>query len=227
MRISRIRLSDRVSSCSPTAAGSYPTAFAAAYRSSALPSALSGYVRRRRPRGPRVNLPHSTHFLSDSELRPLRSTIITRFNATTGRSATQGNPVYPSRASGWGLSPRRLELPVLTLPSFAHMPAPIPRCSCSVLSLLASQADGGLRLFRTGSAVTLPVSRLARRSIFILACVLVDPATAGPFPPEASCSAVASSSRSGYFRLEQQLPGGLSSSRWKSAFFPRRTRNLG
>ena len=141
-----------------------------------MPSALSGYVRRRRPRGPRVNLPHSTHFLSDSELRPLRSTIITRFNATTGRSATQGNPVYPSRASGWGLSPRRLELPVLTLPSFAHMPAPIPRCSCSVLSLLASQADGGLRLFRTGSAVTLPVSRLARRSIFILACVLADPA---------------------------------------------------
>jgi hypothetical protein len=45
--------------------------------------------------------------------------------------------------------------------------------------------------------------------------------------PEASCSAVTSSSRSGYFRLEQQLPGGLSSSHWKSAFFSRRTLILG
>jgi hypothetical protein len=142
-------------------------------------------------------------------LRPLRSTIITRFDATTSLSATQGDPACPSRASGWGLSPRRLGLPVLTLPSFAHMPAPIPRCSCLVLLLLASQADSGLRLIRTGSAVTLPVSRLARRSVFILACVLVDPATAGSFTPEASCSAVTSSSRSGYFRLEQQLPGGF------------------
>ena len=98
---------------------------------------------------------------------------------------------------------------------------------CLVLLLLASQTDGGLRLIRTGSAVTLPVSRLARRSIFILAGVLADPATAEPFTPEASCSAVTSSSRPGYFRLEQQLPGGLSSSHWKSAFFPRRVRNLG
>jgi len=78
---------------------------------------------------------------------------------------------------------------------FAHLPAPIPRCSCLVLLLLASQTDGGLRLIRTGSAVTLPVSRLARRSIFILAGVLADPATAEPFTPEASCSAVTSSSR--------------------------------
>ena len=145
--------------------------------------------------------------------------IITRFDATTDLSATRTDPACPSRASSWGLAPRRLGLPVFTLPSFAHMPAPIPRCSCSVLLLLASQTDGGLRLIRTGSAVTLPVSRLARRSVFILACVLADPATAEPFTPEASYPAVASSARSGYFRLEQQLPGGLSSSHWKSAFF--------
>ena len=125
-----------------------------------------------------------------------------------------------------GLSPRSLGLPVLTLPSFAHMPAPIPRCFCLVLLLLASQSDGGLRLIRTGSAVTLPVSRLARHSIFILACMLVDPLS-GSFAPEASCPTVTGSSRSGYFRLEQQLPGGLASSHWKSAFFPRRTRNAG
>jgi hypothetical protein len=48
-----------------------------------------------------------------------------------------------------------------------------------------------------------------------------------PFPPEASYPAVTSSSRSGCFRLEQQLPGGLSSSHWKSAFFSRRARILG
>jgi hypothetical protein len=58
----------------------------------------------------------------------------------------------------------------------------------------------------------LPVSRLARRSIFILACALADPAIAESFAPEASCPAIASNSRPGYFRLEQQLPGGLSSS---------------
>jgi hypothetical protein len=55
---------------------------------------------------------------------------------------------------------------------------------CLVLLLLASQTDGGFRLIRTGLAVTLPVSRLARRSIFILAYVLADPATTEPFTPE-------------------------------------------
>ena len=190
-------------------------------------NAQSGLLDYRAPMGSRVNLPHSPHFLSDSELRPLCSTIVTRFTATTGLSATRADPACPSRASGWGLSPRLLGLPVLPLPSFAHMPAPIPRCFCLVLLLLASQSDGGLRLFRTGSAVTLPVSRLARRSIFILACVLADPAIAESFAPEASRPAIASSSRPGYFRLEQQLPGGLSSSHWKSAFFPRRAQNNG
>ena len=190
-------------------------------------SALSEYVRCRYPRGPRVNRPHSTHFLSDSEPRSLRFTISTRFRATTDLSVTRDDPAYPSRASSWGLSHRRLGLPVLTLPSFAHMPAPIPRCFRSVFLLLTSRTDGGLCLIRTSSAVTLPVSRLARRSIFILACVLADPATAGPFTPEASCHAVTSSPCSGCFRLEQQLPGGLSSSHWKSAFFPRRARNSG
>jgi hypothetical protein len=63
--------------------------------------------------------------------------------------------------------------------------------------------------------------------IFIMVYVLADPASAGPFAPEASCSAVASSSRSGYFRLEQQLPGGLSSSHWINAPFSRRTRKSG
>jgi hypothetical protein len=112
----RIRLSDRVSSCSPAQARLAPHCFAAAYRNSVPSRALLGYVRRRCPWGPRVNLPPSTHFLSDSEPRSLRSTIVTRFDATTDLSATRTGPACPSRASGWGLSPRRLGLPVLTLP---------------------------------------------------------------------------------------------------------------
>ena len=47
------------------------------------------------------------------------------------------------------------------------MPSPIPRCSSAVLLSLASHRDGGLRLFRTSSAFTLPFSRLARRSLML------------------------------------------------------------
>ena len=55
---------------------------------------------------PRVNLPHSTHFLSGSEPRSIRSTIVTRFNATTDLSAIPAGPACPSRASGWALVPQ-------------------------------------------------------------------------------------------------------------------------
>ena len=84
-------------------------------------NAQSGLLDYRAPMGSRVNLPHSPHFLSDSELRPLCSTIVTRFTATTGLSATRADPACPSRASGWGLSPRLLGLPVLPL-------LPLPTC---------------------------------------------------------------------------------------------------
>src|SRR3546814_15600563 len=47
------------------------------------------------------------------------------------------------------------------------MPSPLPRCSSAVLLSLASHRDGGLRLFRTSSAFTLPFSRLARRSLIL------------------------------------------------------------
>jgi hypothetical protein len=52
--------------------------------------------------------------------------------------------------------------------------------------------------------------------IHISTCVLADPPT-GPLAPEASTAAVTSSDLSGCFRLEQQLPGGLSSSHWSNA----------
>ena len=63
--------------------------------------------------------------------------------------------------------------------------------------------------------------------IFIMVYVLTDPATAGPFALKASCSAVTSGPRSDCFRLEQQLPGGISSSHLINAPFSRRTRNSG
>jgi hypothetical protein len=63
--------------------------------------------------------------------------------------------------------------------------------------------------------------------IFIMVYVLADPATAGSFASKASCSAVTSGPRSDYFRLEQHLPGGISSSHWINAPFSRRTQESG
>ena len=63
--------------------------------------------------------------------------------------------------------------------------------------------------------------------ISIMVYVLADPTTAGPFTSEASCSAVTSGPRPDCFRLEQQLPGGISSSHWINAPFSRRTQKAG
>jgi hypothetical protein len=65
--------------------------------------------------------------------------------------------------------------PMLTACSSTYMPAPLPRCSSKMLFTLSSPGNFGLRLTRTVSAFTLGFSRLARRSIFILACTLADP----------------------------------------------------
>jgi hypothetical protein len=52
-----------------------------------------------------------------------------------------------------------------------------------------------------------------------MACVLADLTYARPFAPGASCLAVTSNPRPDCFRLEQQLPGGISSSHWINAPF--------
>jgi hypothetical protein len=65
--------------------------------------------------------------------------------------------------------------PMLTACSSTYLPAPLPRCSSKMLFTLSSPGNFGLRLTRTVSAFTLGFSRLARRSIFILACTLADP----------------------------------------------------
>ena len=63
--------------------------------------------------------------------------------------------------------------PVLTRESFARMSTSLPRRLGPVRMLLASWTNGGLRPFIAGSALTLAVSRPARRSLmFQPACSL-------------------------------------------------------
>src|SRR5689334_19479085 len=65
---------------------------------------------------------------------------------------------------------------MLTRGSFARIPSPIPRCPQPARLMLACRSDVGLRLFRTGSAATLPVSRLAQCSCSLgSACSLIPP----------------------------------------------------
>ena len=110
------------------------------------------------------------------ELRSLRSTIITRFFATTDLSDPQGGPapILADRQLPWLAPPLRLGSPVLTPLSFAHIPPPLPRSSRKMLITLSSLPGFGLRFAPTFSTGTLGFSRLARRSIFIVVCTLAD-----------------------------------------------------
>ena len=113
--------------------------------------------------------------------------------------------------------------PVLTRGSFTHMPSPLPRCSKAVPLSLTSRLGCGLLLFVTRSTVTLPLFR----ALLSVHCSL-GPARSlipskGPFAPEASTRTVTGPSRSGCFRLERPLPGGIPSSHWTNAPFSRRT----
>ena len=98
------------------------------------------------------------------ELRSLRSTIITRFIATTDLSATRRSPACSSRIAGWDLSSRHGGLPMLTRFSFEHMSTALPRRPDPVRMLLASRASSGLRPSLAGSTLTLTFSRPIRRS---------------------------------------------------------------
>jgi hypothetical protein len=110
------------------------------------------------------------------ELRSLRSTIITRFIATTNLSDSQFSPapILADRRS-LGLAPKHCAgSPVLTPLSFARIPPPLPRSSWKMLVTLSSLPDFGLRFAPTISTGTLGFSRLARRSILIVVCTLAD-----------------------------------------------------
>jgi hypothetical protein len=110
------------------------------------------------------------------ELRSLRSTIITRFIATTNLSDSQFSPA-PILADRrlLRLTPQHCAgSPVLTPLSFTRIPPPLPRSSWKMLVTLSSLPGFGLRLAPTISTGTLGFSRLARRSIFIVVCTLAD-----------------------------------------------------
>jgi hypothetical protein len=92
VRISRISAFGQRSSCLPTAARRAPTLLSLQLQKFHDLECSIGFVRPGGPDGPRINIPHSPHFLSDSELRPLRSTIITRFDATTSPLRHPGRP---------------------------------------------------------------------------------------------------------------------------------------
>ena len=95
------------------------------------------------------------------ELRPLRSTIVTRFTARIGLSDFHPRParILTDRQLR-GRSPAHDGgPPVLTRGSFAHMPSPLPRCSKAVRLSLSSRLSVSLLLFVTRSTVTLPLFR--------------------------------------------------------------------
>jgi hypothetical protein len=108
-------------------------------------------------------------------LRSLCSTIITRFLAPMGLSDFHPRP---TRALAGRQLPRLWPAhgggsPVLTREPLARMSTPLPRRLGPVRLLLTSGTNGGLRPFIAGSALTLAVSRPARRSlIFQPACSL-------------------------------------------------------
>jgi hypothetical protein len=158
------------------------------------------------------------------EPRPLCSTVVTRFHAPIGLSDFPSRPaqILTDRRLP-GLLPRHGKgSPVLTRESLARMSTSLPRRLGPVLLLLASRTNGGLRPFIAGSALTLAVSRPARAFTHVSTCVLAG-SLSEPFAPEASTRSVTSPSRSGCFRLEQQLPGGIPSSHGILAPFSRRT----
>jgi hypothetical protein len=109
------------------------------------------------------------------ELRPLRSTIVTRFNANIGLSDFHPRParILTDRQLRELLPAHGDGSPVLTREPMARMSTSLPRRLGPVRVLLTSRTNGGLRPFIAGSALALAVSRPARRSLmFQPACSL-------------------------------------------------------
>ena len=176
MQLSCIRLSDRAASCSPTARRFAPQCFRYSIQKLHDSECSIGFARHPRPKGSRVNVPHSPHFPSDSEPRSLRSAIVTRFMATTDLSVTPASRACPSQASRCGLAPRRPGLPMLTYRSFCtHVDAITPAAwLCAPVAHFQSQQrsspnfsglDAHIALFEACSTFT-----------HVSTCVLADPA---------------------------------------------------
>jgi len=105
------------------------------------------------------------------------------FDGTAGLSATPHGPACPSRASGWSDGPP-LGLPVLRPISLCTHAVAITPVGPQPGTSLPCCCDGGLPHPFAGSAPTFAVSRPARRSLHVTACVLAESPTRS-FPSEA------------------------------------------
>ena len=126
---------------------------------------------------------------------------------TTGLSATPNGPPHPSRVVGWRVPRHRRGFPCCVHPPLPCVPPPLPRRNRPVRVSLAFRRwqpspcsrRVGFRIayFEACSAFT----RVAARMV-------ADPPKAALFHRSASGHVVTSITRSDYYRLERQLPGG-------------------
>ena len=142
-------------------------------------------------------------------------------------SATPDSLFRFSRISSWGLAPHCLGLPVLTA---------FILCSHPLTNTPAALEPAGVARFSSRRRPSSCFNRLGVRIALFEACsvfiLLLEAASSlirlgGPLASRAPCRAVTSPPRLDCFRLEQHLPGGIASSHWIYAPFPRRTKTLG
>jgi hypothetical protein len=93
-----------------------------------------------------------------------------------GLSDTPGSPACPSRASGWVHAPAAWGFPCCVRSPCTDMPSPLPRWDHRRDSCRSPRetCDSGLPHPFAGSAPTLRVSRPARRSLRVTACLLAE-----------------------------------------------------
>ena len=105
-------------------------------------------------------------------------------------------------------------LPVLHPLPFAHMPPPLPRQRQPVgrsFATLFVGVSGRWRPSPLRRGVGLRIKPFGACSTFtrVMACALPEPPVAALFPRSASVRIVTSVYRTEYYRLERQLPGGI------------------
>ena len=147
-------------------------------------------------------------FPSASEVRPLPSAGVTRLHRYYGPVR---HPVRPGLALAGcrlvGTRHHRRGFLCCAWSPCACMPSPLPRRDPWVHPSLAFPRDGSLPRIVGGSAPALPVSRPARRSLLVTACLLAE-SPGDPYVRRLQrlrylhrCSDC--------YRLERPLPGGI------------------
>ena len=144
----------------------------------------------------------------DLELRPLRSTGITRRHHYYGPIRHPARPSllvteYSLRVTG----PHRRGFPCCLSIPLSHMPSPLPRQDRSSLVARCS-TSGGLPHRWSRSAPALRVSRTAQRSLTLWPACLLTPY--GAVSKSASVQVVTSLNRSRCYRLERPVTGRVS-----------------